>query len=318
MQTLTVATIAKIEAFRLDKDSEPPKRWLTSKPVFLVSMTSGNGSDLVLKAESIFGKTKVEVEYSVRWGSKMMKQVSPAVHVHDLTWDEVQALKALGNDKFADPKSGAYLKYLLGLKECTLFKMDLVQQLTDVQTMIDSENGLLALRALRSAAVLKGLGRIVAVDLFLGNFDRFRADGAIKNAGNIFLREIDQGYESIGLDFFNYIAKAANLCVSPPLEEEGTGSSDFAWQGRRLLNELSLYAYAWRAIDSLNAHFRTELGRTNTAYQNGDLLSQEDFNELYRGLVEGAAVLKSYLERKSLVVVPGIAKRMQLLGWKTQ
>jgi hypothetical protein len=317
VETLTADTIQQVKALSLDPNGNSKAGWKHSNPVFLTTMTSG--TKLVAKAELLEGRPDVHVEYSVRWGSKMMKRVTPGVHVHELLLAECDALKALGDSKFAQDQHGArskaYLQDLLGAKASgggpmfVWFKMDFVEQLTDLQSMADNGAGRLALETLRSDEALHSLGTIVAVDLFLDNRDRFRGDGTLGSAKNIFLQKLQPGQACnlVGLDFYNTKGEASNLLTDPPKP----------WVGLLLTGKGgSIDTFAHTAITSLNTFFVTAFQKTNTHYQADDLIPASGYRPFLAGVSAGATTLKAYLKTKTMKLPSGITNRMKLLGWK--
>jgi hypothetical protein len=296
MQTLTVATIQNVKAIAFDENGN-------SRPVFLVTMTQG--VPLVVKAEGVSqGRSEQDAQNSIRWGSRMMKQVTPGVHVHPLSSDEVKVLGALRDDQFADDQSRPFLALCRSKAGNVWVKMDYVQPLADVESMIAGGAGALVLSILRSDRILKGLGRIAAVDLFLGNKDRFHT--TINTAvNNIFLRQGGpSGYDLIGLDFYAAFVSGSNLCEAPPDD----------WEGRVLVDRAKLYQYSVEVIEKLNKTLGLMLKRAKTRYSRKDLICQYSTAFLC-GIHEGAAVLKNYLERKNSLHSDGIAQRMKVLGW---
>lgn len=64
------------------------------------------------------------------------------------------------------------------------YKMNFVNSLKDVKAKSQVNPGLMLLR-LKKAPFLYVLGKIVAVDQFIGNSDRFNAMGELVNPGNL-------------------------------------------------------------------------------------------------------------------------------------
>jgi hypothetical protein len=312
MQELTRATIQQFRALKLGPNVRPPyKYWMGSKPVFMASMT--DGELLVVKGEYTFGNSTADVMANVRLGSRMMKQASPGVHAHNLSGKEVQALKGLGDGQFANPVSKYYLDGLLKDNGYVWTKLDFVQQLSDVQSMIENGTGLAAVRLLKTATVQTSLGRIAAVDLFLGNEDRFKAAPHAPNLSNIFLRPDGHGqggYTASGIDYC-FIAAGTPM----PTLRSDPGAN---WNGLLLAdrNRGALYAYCVDAMKRVGDEIEKKLQKSGTTYSPSDLLSTVA-SDFYYGALEGAEILKAYLKNKDeLGKVPGIAKRRELLGWK--
>jgi hypothetical protein len=315
MQELTTGTIQMFRALKLGPNvGSPWKYWTGSKPVFLATMT--DGEQLVVKGEYNFGNPTADVMANVRFGSRMMKQASPGVHAHNLSGHEVEALKGLRAGQVADVASNRYLDALLKDNGYVWTKLDFVQQLSDVESMIKNGAGLAALGLLKTAAVQTSLGRIAAVDLFLGNEDRFKAAPHAPNLSNIFLRPDGQGqggYSAIGIDYC-FIAMGGSM---PKLRSDPEAN----WNGLLLAdqNRGALYAYCADALKRVGDEIEVQLQKSGTTYFPGDLLSTIAPTHFHYGALEGADILKAYLAKKAeFKKVPGIAKRMELLGWKTQ
>jgi hypothetical protein len=234
------------------------------------------------------------------------------------------ALEKLKDDQFADTLSKQCLAYFMSFHskgDLTWCKMDYVQQLTNVGAMLDAGTGVLALQRLKSTEVMYSLGRIAAVDLFLGNQDRFKYPFTDPNANdpshqrhsvaepsldNIFLRPDalkKGGYTAIGLDFYLPVGSHSNLCAEP------AGN----WEYHHLASDSALYAYCVDNINRLNNALEKLLQKSGTTYSKSDLPSPYDF---YYGACEGAKILKAFLQNNDeLKKQPGIAKRMEKLGW---
>src|SRR5262245_34827375 len=196
MQALTAATIQGVKGASIQANWAPNVRQTTTRSVFVFTMT--DNERLVVKAEArgVTGRSEVQQHISVHWSCEMMKLVSPNINVHEVSAAELGVLKGLGAGKFHDDLSRRFLSYMLTQTDypMTWHKMDFVLQLTNIEDMVKNHDGPLALLALKSNAVMTKLGAIYAVDLFVGNHDRFRGDGEVAPA-NIFLRRLIHGYE---------------------------------------------------------------------------------------------------------------------------
>lgn len=325
MDTLTTANIQKISALSLDKTAVGGnKGWGKSRPVFLAELTNGN--KLVVKAELVNSNHEFHVQFSVRWGSKMMKQVSSDVHVHELSLVERQALASLPDSKFTDAspttnvpvsKARQYLQELinaLAAKKTMFawFKMDFVDNLTHLQEMVEKGNGILALGILKDKDVMEKLGKIVAVDLFLNNSDRFRSDGTLGGANNIFLKQVQGGYDVVGLDFYNAGSSNANIVLNP----KPNPAPNQQWTGHILNNDVQLNAFATACVKGINDFFVSELPKAKTPYNSSHLLSTAFSSPIFfRGLKNGRNDLQAYLKSKSVKILPGMSERVRQLNW---
>jgi hypothetical protein len=317
VETLTAVNVQEIKALSLDPFGTSKVGWKLSHPVFLTTLTTR--TKMVVKAEMSNGHETADVQSSFRFGSKMMRQISREVHGNPLSHTEVMELSRVPLSKFCnhkpDPtKAREYLQDLIGAKKLYVwFKMDFVEQLEDLQTMVEKNGtGPLALVALKTEAVLKGLGKIVAVDIFLGNYDRFRSDGSLGGANNIFLQQVNQGnFNVVGLDFYMGAvgAKDINLCKE----------SAAKWGGLVLNDSFALINFSKTAIASLNKYFTTEFQKTATPFQPNDLLGDKAWQHFRLGLADGQVTLKNYLQAyvkiKPDKVPAGVLERLKKLKW---
>jgi hypothetical protein len=310
MQSISAMGISMVSALQLDPTGTIG-RWRDSRPVFLLNFK--DGSKLVVKAEirSMIGKSTPQ---SVQWGGHMMKQVSNPIEAAALTETEMRILRNLGVWKYCNGQIGERTReYLIDLMKSGLFsffKMPFLANLRALDTMLAKNRGAKVLAKLRNdRSVLVGLGQIVAVDLFIGNGDRFGSTGRVVNEGNvIFQKNADKTYTPVGLDFFQAQGQAANLYKAPPDD----------WAGVILGTQVQssrLTQFATNAIDSLNEVFANALAGTITAQ---DLMSSICIGRFTAGLREGAATLQAFLRQKMDAgerLPSGVVTRMALLGW---
>lgn len=317
MQQLTMASIQSILAFQLDP-AGGPGNWRKSRPAFRITLA--DGTFLVLKGEMRAGHGATAHE-SVRWGGKMMKQVSPQAKATMLTPNELNVLLALPTTSFATTKTQQYVQELVQSNMFVFYKMPFVDNLRATDTMLQQGKAAKLLAKLKgNRNALLQLGRIVAVDMFIGNEDRFNMYGRIANEGNIVFQKnaVDKTYMPVGIDFFDAQKQAASVYRTPP----------DPWSGSVLMNDSTLRRFSKAAIGSLNDMFRQSLPPPVTDNQLLPLLAAGTF---LRGMAQGREELKDYLVRKhrlanSSVVVgrargqvrglpPGVITRMRLLGW---
>jgi hypothetical protein len=314
METLTAQNVQEIKALALDP-TRVKAPWVRCKPVFLTTLTTG--TRLVVKAERTVGNPSAQVQDSFRWGSRMMKQVTPEVHGHPLSHPEVMDLGRLTLNQFSTTQNRtnarAFLQDLLGEPGNFWVKLDFVQQLQTLEDMVEKNGtGLLALAALKSNDALRILGRIVAVDIFLGNYDRFRSDGSLGGADNFFLQQVTLGnLKPIGLDFFmgTFGATEINLCRDPLPN----------WGGLKLNDGSALTRFSKACIASLNNYCTKEFQKNGTAYGPQDLIDPKSWSDFYMGLSDGQVGLKNYLKTKQQAgkLPSGVVKRLKMLNWIT-
>jgi len=190
--------------------------------------------DLVVKAESC-AQGEATTQVSVHWGAKLMRHVSGGVKVKPLTRDEFTAFKEkAGQDSDFDDPANVW------------FKMPFLGGLTTGGMVVkgagrsfDIDSGEKACKVavkMLDANRWRELGKIAAVDIFIGNNDRFDVSGSpgwVENTGNFMYSASGQ---MVGLDTFardGAISKldqsVANLDFLKPLMDNNEGTrSQFA------------------------------------------------------------------------------------------
>ena len=159
------------------------------RPVYFLHMNNSAQPTLTVKGEA----KKDDGEISIKWSSKLMKNVNDQqVNTKIMTAAEVTIFKAAaralltGNPK----KLIALQKFLVTEKEnLTWVKMPYLAGLSDANFWREDSKGFLLSVPAMSADVKKvllkysqatvwtQLGKIIAVDLFNGNGDRFNSEG---------------------------------------------------------------------------------------------------------------------------------------------
>lgn len=228
-------------------------------PVFEVTLTSG--FVLVVKGDmkrvrhaeeqAAYGrassqqKTQMDAEResqsqaSIAWGSKIMKNVTgrkEELRTKPLTVNEFQEVtRAVKQGLSSDPKARAWIAdndrvwvkmpFISGLHDANIGNIGDRTGLTkeDKADKIE-KNVMRVMPLLLNAEMWHELGEITAVDLFIGNNDRFvirqkdlekprlGSRGDVKNPGNIFLLtgRIERAI-ALGLDTFDFNSATANL-----------------------------------------------------------------------------------------------------------
>ncbi|HEY3739757.1 MAG TPA: hypothetical protein VGL53_07930 [Bryobacteraceae bacterium] len=181
---------------------------LEDRPVYFVKMDRSPEWNLVVKmdAKNREADTSDDVAVSIKWGSKLMKHVnSREVNVKVMTPVEVEAFKAAARQKFP-PHSIQYMN--LSNIGPVFVKMPFVRGLTDAD-MWDSKTQSADPQLIKANipkfmddTVWTELGKVVAVDLFIGNNDRFDSAGKWINHGNVMF--VGPTNRVIGLDTFDY------------------------------------------------------------------------------------------------------------------
>jgi hypothetical protein len=279
------------------------------RPVFC--LTFANGEKLVAKAELGSGHAK----QSIPLGAAMMKQVSPTLQVEMLDNNELSELEKLPQfpERFRPLQnaeaSRAYLELYMsaeGKAMNTFYKMPFVERLMDITKVSPA----LMLIRLKKPPALFSFGKIVAVDQFIGNNDRFNAMGDLVNEDNLLFQQIDGQITPVGLDFFEAQGQAANLLEEPPDRQFiGKNKFKYVWGGENLLNENNIRFFAQNAIKSLNGYFSQQNMRQITA-----VFDHDDVLEFANGMREGINELKKFLVTRG-GLPEGVRKRMDMLGW---
>lgn len=198
------------------------------RPVYFLTLAGSAVPNLVVKGEAGTnnhpGMSDAEATISVKWSSKLMKNVNnPLVNTKIMTAPEIvefqraaAALLTAGSPQRVNSTNpgGMY----------TWVKMPLVPGLSDAE-YYDAANavvpGNIKVNILKFSddMVWAELGKVVAVDLFNGNNDRFTVDGHWQNKGNVMF--LTGGATAvIGLDTFDPNAGAmANLATGGRFDE---------------------------------------------------------------------------------------------------
>jgi hypothetical protein len=193
---------------------------LTKRPVYFLTMVGFATPNLVVKGEAGHGNhpeiADDDATVSVKWGSKLMKNVNHnQVNTKIMTGPEIavfQAFAAASTTLGATPKLNA--TNVGGMY--TWVKMPYVAGLTDAEYYDDATRTPLAPKIKENILkfsddeVWRDLGRVVAVDIFNGNSDRFVVvpDGATplghwQNKGNVMFMPAGSATAVIGLDTFD-------------------------------------------------------------------------------------------------------------------
>jgi hypothetical protein len=196
---------------------------LKERPVYFLKLNGAQQPNLVVKGEAAGGQLRnindADAVVSVAWGSKLMKNVQNSlVNTKIMTPAEVQAFKTAAQHAFA--ADTPQYRNALGAIAYNWVKMPFVANLSDAQITEEKQIagfkgqkyvGFVgsvpmikqAIQKLSSDAVWLELGKVVAVDIFNGNGDRFNIQtGAWQNYGNVMFLNGGQT-PVIGLDTFD-------------------------------------------------------------------------------------------------------------------
>lgn len=150
---------------------------LSSRPVYFLNLNGATQPSLVVKGESALSSlSNVDAEISIQWSSKLMKNVNNSlVNTKIMTPNEINLFKAAAKVvyKAGTPQYGnlsqtyrwVKMPYVTGLSDAELWNED--RGGWD-NTMIKN-----VLKKFMEEGVWRDLGKVVVVDIFNGNNDRF-------------------------------------------------------------------------------------------------------------------------------------------------
>lgn len=324
---------------------------LPARPVFFVHLNNSVNPSLVIKGEPKAGAgilSDADREISVAWSSKIMKNVNnDQVNTKILDQTETRRFKAFAEATYpANTKQGKFVRDAL-----LWVKMPFVQGLTDAELFDEKVNDFKgskvkdALKQFLQPTVWRDLGKIVAVDVFNGNNDRFALQSmgpntpvtvSWGNQGNMmFLTGANAATTMIGLDTWDPSGAGdgrSNLSA-------GQGDTSFL---EVLRTDESRKKFAEQCTDAIGAELSKRMATSSVAIQiNGPAgstilrIKKEDVSNTLRpfstnfrqGLDSGIADLKVYLNAKAAKyaaqaggpgakqIPPGIIARKAYLGW---
>lgn len=297
---------------------------LTDRPVYFLRVNGSPTPNLVVKGDAASGAheemTDQDAEVSIKWGSKLMKNVNnELVNTKLMTPAEVAVFKAAAVLAFPNG-SKPYLNVAPGGPAYTWVKMPMVPGLSDAEFFKKNPNGpggRYVAKDIKSNivkfsddAVWTDLGKVVAVDIFNGNSDRFDInDGAWVNKGNIMF--LEGGLTRvIGLDTFDpHGGQKANLHTGASFPELRT----LIDEGRR--NEFALACATSVGAEMKRALLNSRTGDGNAyitvradgpgeeAIRRIDLATMDQLFVPYapafaQGIAAGADQLRTYLQSK--------------------
>jgi len=302
---------------------------LDTKPIFFVKMNRSPTPNLVIKGEYDKGTlSQRDVEVSISWASKLMKNVQHSqVNTKVMTPAEIQVFKAAAQSEFNGKKDKSkQLDFACGAMKVTWVKMPLVDNLSDAdftkEVEVKSSLGDTSytsrvfdlirfketIRKFSDDAVWHELGRVLAVDVFNGNNDRFDLKtGRWSNTGNVMFLSAGPT-RVIGLDTFDPESggSTSNLNMRGNVFPELRILSDhfmrrnFAERCTRSVGEVLAL---WARDEHVNA-FKLKVDSPNgpgVMELSSSLLPKlfEPFTDpLEQGLAQGSFALQAYLQQK--------------------
>ena len=196
---------------------------LENRPVFFLKLNGSLVANLVVKGEGD-GETALDAhaETSIKWGAKLMKHVnSTEVNTKIMTAAEVLAFKTAGMQMIPLAMARPRLNLATPGPLFTWTKMPYVDGVGTAEFW-NEDKGKYDIQPARKNIVKMSddafwtdLGKVVAVDIFNGNCDRFNIEnGFWQNKGNIMFLTGGQT-KVIGLDTFDPNARGLNDLNSP-------------------------------------------------------------------------------------------------------
>ena len=283
---------------------------LSNRPVYFLRLNGSQTPNLVVKGEppTVPFATTDELQTSVKWGSKLMKNVNnSSVNTKIMTPNEVLVFKRFAVTAFPHD-SKQYQTVAPGGPNYNWVKMPYVAGLSDAELYENRNPNFAAIKQniakFSDEQVWTDLGKIVAVDIFNGNCDRFDTKtGDWVNEGNVMFTT-GGPTKVIGLDTFDPYSEQSNLTKAGGFEEL-----------RKLVDPGQRRIFATAAVKSVGSKFKRALGTgvaSITLMSNGPNGPQRlsiDVNTLPNlflpyapnfeaGLATGANDLKVYLQNK--------------------
>ena len=229
---------------------------LDTRPVYFLRLNGSTTPNLVVKCdrEAVDPALQPDVDTSIKWGSKLMKNVNAtSVNTKIMTPNEIVVFKQFAAAAF--PQGSRQREYLAS--QYTWVKMPFVAGLSDADFESDDNNAIAIIK--RNIAkfsddqVWYDLGKILAVDTFNGNYDRFDINnGDWVNTGNVMF--VANGpTKVVGLDTYdpNSDERRSNLVK--------VGGFDSL---RKLVDPGQRRTFAVACVKSVGAKLKRGLGNT--------------------------------------------------------
>ena len=187
---------------------------LEMRPVFFLKLNGSLVTNLVVKGEGDGAVALLDhAETSIKWGAKLMKHVnSTEVNTKIMTPPEITAFKIAGLLLIPQNMARPRLNLATPGPPFTWTKMPYVDGMSDAEFWnkdlgkFDSLPAKKNIVKMSDDAFWTDLGKVVAVDIFNGNCDRFdieKGKGSWVNKGNIMFMPAGGPTKVIGLDTFD-------------------------------------------------------------------------------------------------------------------
>jgi hypothetical protein len=292
---------------------------LTRRPVYFLKLNNSPTPNLVVKGEKAFvGMEKdspgivEQANISIKWGSKLMKNVQHRmVNTKLMTHPEIIVFKAKVARSFAE-KTPQYQNGIMGTYNWV--KMPFVPGVSDADMYDEATGNVLKIKGmevigkLADERIWNDLGIVLAVDIFIGNNDRFDIEtGYWRNHGNFMLLD-DPNSAVIGLDTFDPCGAytQSNLVIGKTYDAlksltDPVQRLDFAQKCAKSVGEVLGQIFTETGNLIIPISIKNENGDVGTCY-----VRQDEVENLYlpyapalaQGIEIGATRLKQYLNNK--------------------
>jgi len=300
-------------------------------------LTMGDGAQLVIKAEAQMSaiNDRIGERKGMDFGFQIAQKLASAGNARVMDQLEVKQLARLqaafpdpelGWDVALDPRYNHVTSWLLMEAVRGLQSLDDVSGAGDNKRMLS----FFMLFALHEKSNLLALGKILAMDCFLGNSDRFivdesKPDDPIKNMGNVFFQQNDDTvFKVVGLDPLDPNSGWAKLdqdilTVTQGLSESVTDEQR-RWPGLILKSDKRMRDLSKRCLRAANNHLMTSAKLADKEKKTWDVRGKH-FDLVEKGMKKGRDEIK-LLARARVAAKGGRAKaptgllsRMKTLGW---
>jgi hypothetical protein len=286
---------------------------------------------VVVKADTVkFGNHS-----SVDQSNELMNLVTPSGKTKPLERVELMALGQWTNwiSQGLDDLDPLEKQSIVFLKDClnehgrSWFKMEMLHQISTLKTEKEGQGKKVA-KALNAKDGLETLGRIIAVDMFNSNNDRFGFNSGVDqvpqgcqwngeylnylaNVGNIVIRQVGESYEIVGLDAFDPFSRLSGLMI-PEMRNWKWAFDIF---NPRYDNPKMIDIVAERCVEDLNK----VIGKRKRAFISSYRLGKEAPRRLAAGLRDGARIIEQHFQNKygksRVGLPPGLQIRAERAGW---
>jgi len=301
-------------------------------------LTLGDGSHLVLKAEGLNADVQNRVDERKRmdFGFQLARTVASAGDSRVMDQVEVKRLsqlkasfpdKELGWDAALDPKYATKTTWLL---------MEFAENLKNLDDVLgkgeDKQRlAIFMLMALHQKNNLLGLGRVIAMDCFLGNGDRFAlqadsVEATLVNSTNVFFqKQSDKSYKIVGVDPMDPNSGWAKLdqdiLVCTQAVSKAAGKNvDAKWPGLKLRSDKEMREVGKRCLRAVNGFLVERAKLDAKTARNWDVRGKH-FDVVERGVKNGRDEIKMIAKSRMAVTggrtrpPTGLQSRMAALGW---